>query len=62
MFGTGLGWGIPYVGYSISITIGGIAKKSLVINDKIEIRDCLNLTLSLDHDIIDGAPVARFLA
>jgi pyruvate/2-oxoglutarate dehydrogenase complex dihydrolipoamide acyltransferase (E2) component len=62
MFGTGVGWGIPYVGYSLSVTIGGITRKPLVIENKIEIRECLNLTLSFDHDIIDGAPAARFLA
>ena len=58
----GTGWGIPYVGYSLSVTIGGIAKKPLAVDNKIEIRECLNLTLSFDHDIIDGAPAARFLA
>jgi len=62
MFGTGVGWGIPYVGYSLSVTVGGITKKPIVINNKTEIRECLNLTVSFDHDIIDGAPAARFIA
>jgi pyruvate/2-oxoglutarate dehydrogenase complex dihydrolipoamide acyltransferase (E2) component len=28
--------------------------------ERIEPRDCLSLTLSFDHDVIDGAPAARF--
>jgi pyruvate/2-oxoglutarate dehydrogenase complex dihydrolipoamide acyltransferase (E2) component len=27
---------------------------------KIALRECLHLTVSMDHDIIDGAPAARF--
>lgn len=34
----------------------------LQLVNKIEIRERLNLTLSFDYDIIDGAPAARFLA
>jgi pyruvate/2-oxoglutarate dehydrogenase complex dihydrolipoamide acyltransferase (E2) component len=26
----------------------------------VEIREYLDLTLSVDHDIVDGAPLARF--
>ena len=56
------GWGIPYVGHPLVITIGGIEKKPKVIKDKIEIRECLDLTLTFDHDNLDGAPAARFTA
>jgi pyruvate/2-oxoglutarate dehydrogenase complex dihydrolipoamide acyltransferase (E2) component len=31
-----------------------------VIADQIEVRECLSMTISLNHDIIDGAPAARF--
>jgi len=30
------------------------------VDGRIEIREYLCMTLSFDHDIIDGAPVARF--
>ncbi len=56
------GWGIPYVGHPLVITIGGIEKKPKVIKDKIEVRECLNVTLTFDHDNLDGAPAARFTA
>jgi len=31
-----------------------------VVGDEIAIREYLDLTLSIDHDIVDGAPAARF--
>lgn len=60
MFGKGGGWGIPMASFSLSVTLGGIAEKPGVANGRIEIREYLNVTLSFDHDIIDGAPAARF--
>ena len=41
-------------------TVGGIAEKPGVVNGAIAIRDYLSLTISFDHDIVDGAPAARF--
>ena len=60
MFGTGAGWGIPIAGHTLMLTLGGIAEKPGVVKGQIAIREYLSLTLSLDHDIIDGAPAARF--
>ena len=61
MFGKGGGWGIPMANYTLSVTVGGIVKKPGVVEDKIAIREYLDLTLSIDHDIVDGAPAARFV-
>jgi pyruvate/2-oxoglutarate dehydrogenase complex dihydrolipoamide acyltransferase (E2) component len=60
MFGRGGGWGIPMANFPLSITLGGIVEKPGVINGRIEIREYLDLTISFDHDVIDGAPAARF--
>ena len=61
MFGNGAGWGIPIAPpTTLMMTVGGIAEKPGVVNGTIPIRDYLSLTLSFDHDIIDGAPAARF--
>jgi pyruvate/2-oxoglutarate dehydrogenase complex dihydrolipoamide acyltransferase (E2) component len=60
MFGKGTGWGIPIPSYTLVITLGGITKKPGVVEDRIEIREYLCLTVSVDHDIVDGAPLARF--
>ena len=60
MFGKGAGWGIPIVNHT-QITLGGIAEKPGVVNGHIAIREYLCMTLSFDHDLIDGAPAARFV-
>jgi pyruvate/2-oxoglutarate dehydrogenase complex dihydrolipoamide acyltransferase (E2) component len=61
MFGNGVGWGIPpATPPSLWITVGGIGEKPGVVDGQIVIRDYLSLTISFDHDIIDGAPAARF--
>jgi pyruvate/2-oxoglutarate dehydrogenase complex dihydrolipoamide acyltransferase (E2) component len=60
MFGKGAGWGIPLSDHSLWMTVGGIGEKPGVVDGQIAIRDYLNLTISFDHDIIDGAPAARF--
>jgi pyruvate/2-oxoglutarate dehydrogenase complex dihydrolipoamide acyltransferase (E2) component len=61
MFGKGGGWGIGFLPtHNLGITVGGIHQKPGVFEGQIAIREYLNLTLSFDHDIIDGAPAARF--
>jgi pyruvate/2-oxoglutarate dehydrogenase complex dihydrolipoamide acyltransferase (E2) component len=60
MFGQGAGWGIPITGYTLQVIVGGISEKPGVVNGKIKPREYLSLTLCFDHDIIDGAPAARF--
>ena len=60
MFGTGGGWGIPVLNHTLQLTLGGIARKPGIFEDRIAIRDYLSVTISVDHDIIDGAPAARF--
>jgi hypothetical protein len=60
MFGGGGGWGIPLPYFPLSVTLGGISEKPGVVAGRIEIREFLCVTLSFDHDAIDGAPAARF--
>ena len=60
MFGKGSGWGIPTAAHTLDITLGGIGEKPVVINGCLETREYLNMTISVDHDIIDGAPATRF--
>ena len=60
MFGKGAGWGIPIAYHTLDITLGGIAEKPGVVDGRIEPREYLCMTLSMNHDIIDGAPAARF--
>jgi pyruvate/2-oxoglutarate dehydrogenase complex dihydrolipoamide acyltransferase (E2) component len=60
MFGKGGGWGIPINDHTIDLTLGGIAEKPGVVDGQIAIREYLSMTLSFNHDLIDGAPAARF--
>jgi pyruvate/2-oxoglutarate dehydrogenase complex dihydrolipoamide acyltransferase (E2) component len=60
MYGKGGGWGLPIPVYNLTVTLGGIAEKPGVVEGRIEIREYLSVTLSFNHDIVDGAPAARF--
>lgn len=60
MFGSGGFWGIPVPNHTLQVTLGGITRKPGVIEDRIEIREYLSVTISFDHDIVDGAPATRF--
>lgn len=62
MFGKGIGWAIPLTNYTLGIALGGISEKPGVVDGRIEIREYLSMTISVNHDIIDGAPLARFTA
>jgi pyruvate/2-oxoglutarate dehydrogenase complex dihydrolipoamide acyltransferase (E2) component len=62
MFGKGGGWGIGFLPtHTLGLTVGGITQKPGVHDGQVEVREYLNLTLSFDHDIVDGAPAARFM-
>lgn len=60
MFGSGGGWGLSQPYFPLSVVVGGISKKPWVVQDHIEIREILCITLSFDHDSIDGGLAARF--
>ena len=54
-------WFIPISVHPICFGIGNVIKKPVVRNDNIEIREVLNMTVLLDHDVVDGMKMARFL-
>lgn len=61
MFGQHGGWGVGFLPlHTLGLTVGGISQKPGVHEGQVAIREYLNLTLSFDHDIVDGAPAARF--
>lgn len=61
MFGHSAGWGITPPAHSLQLVVGGIARKPAVVGERIEPRDILSLTVAFDHDVLDGAPAARFV-
>jgi len=65
MFGHGTAWGIPQAqNYTVGLTVGGIARKPGLVKadggERLEPREFLSLTLGIDHEIVEGAPAARF--
>lgn len=60
MFGTGGGWGLPVSNHTLQITLGGIAQRPVLVKGQLENRQLLCMTISIDHDVVDGAPAARF--
>lgn len=60
MGGSGGGWGLPISGGTLTITLGGIEIKPGCIDGRIEPREYLCVTVSVDHDVVDGVPAARF--
>jgi pyruvate/2-oxoglutarate dehydrogenase complex dihydrolipoamide acyltransferase (E2) component len=56
------GWVVPLGGTATSLfVVGGITKKPGVVKDKIMPREFLHITLTADHDLVDGGPLARFI-
>jgi pyruvate/2-oxoglutarate dehydrogenase complex dihydrolipoamide acyltransferase (E2) component len=61
MFGSEALWFIPLSGATVAVTVGGIVERAVVRDDQITMREHLCLTVTFNHDIVDGAPAARFL-
>lgn len=63
MFGRRGGWGISFLPlHTCGVTVGGIVPEPGVVDGEIAIREVVHVTLAFDHDIVDGAPAARFAA
>lgn len=61
MMGRINGWFLHRSIHPVSFGIGSVLKKPVVRNNEIKIREILNMTVLADHDVIDGAPMVRFL-
>jgi len=62
MMGKTSGWFIPYSIHPVCFGLGSIVRKPGAINNAVTIREYLSLTLLIDHDVVDGAPAARFVS
>jgi pyruvate/2-oxoglutarate dehydrogenase complex dihydrolipoamide acyltransferase (E2) component len=61
MMGKINGWFIHKSVHPISFGIGSVIPKAVVKDGAIVIRDMLNMTILVDHDVIDGGPMVRLL-
>jgi pyruvate/2-oxoglutarate dehydrogenase complex dihydrolipoamide acyltransferase (E2) component len=61
MFARGGGFAIaPLTLMPLQVVVGGVSKRPSVVHGMIEVRDVLDLTVTVDHNVVDGAPAARF--
>lgn len=61
MFAGGGGFAIaPSTLASLVVVVGGLTTGPRAVGDHVEIRDVLDLTVTIDHNVVDGAPATRF--
>ncbi len=61
MFADGGGFAIaPPTLASLVVVVGGLSQRPLVVDGHIVIRDVLDVTVTIDHNVVDGAPATRF--
>lgn len=55
-------WLIPIVGgATVGVAVGGIVERPCISGGQLESHEHLCLTITFNHDIVDGAPAARFV-
>ena len=55
-----VGWGLAPGAGTLAVTIGGITTRPQLVDGQLVEQEIAHLTLTFDHDVIDGAPAARF--
>lgn len=62
MYGSIPGFALPYMigNRAVSFALGSIVKKPVIIEKEITEREFLSMTICFNHDLVDGAPAARF--
>ncbi len=62
MFGEGGGYGIALPVHPVDLLVGGLAQDTRRDTATGGVHRLLSISLSFDHDVVDGAPAARFAA
>ncbi len=61
MVGKISGWFTPITIHPVCFGVGSIVVKPKLYKGEIQEREILHLTILMDHDVVDGAPMARFI-
>jgi pyruvate/2-oxoglutarate dehydrogenase complex dihydrolipoamide acyltransferase (E2) component len=62
MFAGG-GYGLSHPSpITLGLVVGGVSARPRVVEGAVQVRDVLDLTVMLDHNVVDGAPAGRFVA
>lgn len=59
---TAAGWGLSPGAGTLAVTLGGITRRPGLVGGELSEREIAQVTLTVDHDVVDGAPAARFTA
>lgn len=63
MHGRGAGVGFPFLLHTLDVLVGGMEDRATVDADgRREIRQHLWVSMVVDHDVVDGVPLTRFIA
>jgi pyruvate/2-oxoglutarate dehydrogenase complex dihydrolipoamide acyltransferase (E2) component len=63
MFADGGGFAIaPPSLASLTVVVGGISQRPVAVDGHLDTVDLLDLTVTIDHNVVDGAPATRFAA
>jgi pyruvate/2-oxoglutarate dehydrogenase complex dihydrolipoamide acyltransferase (E2) component len=63
MFGGGSGFAIaPPTLASLTVVVGGASSRPVAVSGRVEVREVLDITVTIDHNVVDGAPATRFAA
>jgi pyruvate/2-oxoglutarate dehydrogenase complex dihydrolipoamide acyltransferase (E2) component len=61
MFAEGGGFAVaPMTLMSLQVVVGGRSERPRVVDAQVAARTILDLTVSIDHNIVDGGPATRF--
>jgi pyruvate/2-oxoglutarate dehydrogenase complex dihydrolipoamide acyltransferase (E2) component len=60
MHGSGPLWPVPLSSATVLAAVGTVVPRLVLVDGVVKEREHLCVTLSFDHDVIDGAPAARF--
>lgn len=55
------GWIVPISPQVLSLMVGGIRELAGFDGDKVVKKELIDLSISIDHDVLDGAQTARFV-
>jgi 2-oxoacid dehydrogenase/acyltransferase catalytic subunit len=45
---------------SLEVIVGGVSQRPRVTDSQVTVRDVPDLTIAIGHNVVDGAPAARF--
>ena len=55
------GWVVPITPQVLTVMVGGIRELAAYEGNKLVKKELVDITISMDHDILDGAQTARFI-